>query len=70
MDKIDKMVLANRFKKVVRKVVSDFQHAFIQSRQILDAVLIAREAIDSRLKSSLFWLVLKMDIERAFDHVN
>ena len=63
-------VLANRFKKVVRKVVSYFQHAFIQSRQILDAVLIAREAIDSGLKSNLFGIFLKMDVEKAYDHVN
>ncbi|RVW17754.1 Transposon TX1 uncharacterized 149 kDa protein [Vitis vinifera] len=34
-------VLANRLKLVVGKVVSKFQHAFIQDRQILDVALIA-----------------------------
>ena len=40
-------VLANRLKKVIGKVVSPYQNAFVMSRQILDASLIAIEVIDS-----------------------
>ena len=40
-------VLANKLKKVVGKVVSKAQGAFVEGRQILDAVLIANKAIEA-----------------------
>ena len=63
-------VLENRLKLVVGKVVSENQHTFIQGRQILDVMLIGSEAVDSRLKNNNLGLLLKLDIEKAYDHVN
>ncbi|RVW39533.1 Transposon TX1 uncharacterized 149 kDa protein [Vitis vinifera] len=63
-------VLANRLKLVMGEVISDSRQAFVQRRQILDVVLIASEALDSRLKDNTSGLLFKMDIEKAFDHVN
>ncbi|RVW62551.1 putative ribonuclease H protein [Vitis vinifera] len=63
-------VLANRLKKVVGKVISKAQGAFVEGRQILDAVLIANEAIDSTLKNNESAILCKLDIEKTYDNVD
>lgn len=47
LNKLLAKVLANRLKEVMNKLVLDFQQAFVEGRQILDASLIAKEAINS-----------------------
>ena len=63
-------VLANRLKLLLGKLISKVQHAFVEGRQILDASLIANEAIDSVLKSKVRAVLCKLGIERAYDHVD
>ena len=52
------------------KVVSSSQNAFVEGRQILDAALIANEAIDLLLKGDEASVLCKLDLEKAYDHIN
>ena len=51
-------------------MVSSAQNALVEGRQILDAALIANEAIDSLLKRNESGVLCKLDIEKAYDHLN
>ena len=68
--KILAKVLANRIKRVLDKVISKSQNDFVKGRQILDAVLIVNELVDSTMRRKEQGMVCKLDIEKAYDSIS
>ena len=68
--KIVSKVLANRLKKMLGKIISDNQSAFIGGRQILDGVMLTNEIINSLKKCNQAGVVLKLDFKKAYDCVD
>ena len=63
-------VLANRLKRVIEKVISLAQNAFVEGRQILNAAFIANEGVDSWLRRKESGMLCKLDIANAYDHIS
>jgi hypothetical protein len=68
--KIIAKVITNRLKSVLENVISKSQIAFIKGRQILDPILIANECLGLRLRSREPGVICKIDLEKAYIHVN
>ena len=63
-------MLAGRLRWVLHETIHSSQGAFLQGRQILDAVLIANEIVDEKRRSEEEGVVFKIDFEKAYDHVD
>ena len=53
----------------MHKLVDTQQLAFIKGRQIMDAILMANECVDSRTRSNAPEILCKLDMQKAYDHL-
>ena len=68
--KIIAKVLSLRFKESLNDTISRFQWAFVKGRQIIDVALVANEVIEEYRDREKERIVLKIDFEKAYDHVD
>ncbi|KAA3475887.1 tyrosine decarboxylase 1-like [Gossypium australe] len=65
-------VIANRFKVIFPKLISQEQAGFIAGRNIFDNIILAQEVIHSmrcNLKGRK-WMAIKLDLEKAYDRIS
>ncbi|KAJ0511624.1 putative RNA-directed DNA polymerase [Helianthus annuus] len=63
-------VLVNRLKKVIGKLISEEQTAFLAGRNISDGPLILNEVIAWLKKAKKSGMIFKVDINKAYDSLN
>ena len=68
--KVIAKVLAKRLQTVLGETISKSQGALVAGRQILDVVLVANEAIEDYRRCKKEGLVVKIDLEKAYDNVS
>lgn len=68
--KVIAKILSICLEKIISKIVSPNQSAFIKGRQILDGALVTNEIISLAKKEKTELLLLNVDFEKAFDCVN
>ncbi|CAL1352801.1 unnamed protein product [Linum trigynum] len=70
LNKVLSKVLIARLRPLMDRIVTRHQFAGVRGRQLHEASLIANELVDSRKRSGKPGVILKLDIEKAFDSVN
>lgn len=63
-------VLSERLKVVLTSTIAANQSAFVRGRQILDPILIANEVLDYWKTNKQKGIIIKLDVEKAFDKLN
>ena len=70
--KLVSKVLANRLKRILKRIISDCQNAFVAKRVITDNILISFEILHymkSKLQGNTTHMTLKLDMSKAYDRV-
>ncbi|KAJ0755575.1 putative RNA-directed DNA polymerase [Helianthus annuus] len=70
INKVISKVLVNRIKKVMGKIISEEQTAFLAGRNIMDGPLILNELIAWMKNSKKRGMFFKVDVHKAYDSLN
>jgi hypothetical protein len=68
--KIVAKVIARRLKPILSGAISQEQFGFLEGRQIHEAIGVAQEGLHSLKTTKSRGEILKIDLSKAFDHVN
>ncbi|GLT98279.1 hypothetical protein SLE2022_157910 [Rubroshorea leprosula] len=68
--KILAKVLANRLRKIIGKVISTSQSAFMEGRHLVDSVLALNELVHDMKLKKMKSIIFKADFEKAFDSID
>lgn len=68
--KIISKCLALRLIDVLSGIVSKEQRVFLKGWNMVDGVLCANECIDAYIREGRLGVVIKLDLEKAYDHAN
>ena len=68
--KIISKVIANLLKPLLPKLICPEQLGFVEGRQILDGVILVHEVIHSLKSTQKLGMLIKLDIETAYDKFN
>ena len=68
--KIVTNILANRLKKLLPNLISANQGGFVPHKQITDNVILIQEAIHRSINRQERGMIIKLDMENAFDRVD
>lgn len=67
--KVIAKALANGLSRVLHLIIDGSQHAFVASRQISDAFMIANGDVDEMVHNKRLGILCKLNMEKASDHV-
>ena len=68
--KLVSKVLANRLKRILGRIISDFQNAFVAERVIIDNILISFEILHymkSKCQGNIAHMAFKLDMSKTYD---
>ena len=71
--KIISKILVNRLKPLMDSLITPFQNAFIQGRQITDNIILAHEVFEylkKKRKGKWGFVALKLDMNKAYDRIS